>query len=193
MKSLSNSRLHQPIRSKLFVPGSRPELFAKALRGDADALSFDLEDSVVEDKKAEARKAIATFLDDGVQGNQKVVIVRVNGLGSGLFQADVEGIVGTGLDVINLPKAESREDVLIAADAIIKAEEAAGLGRRIGILANIESPKGLRLAYEIATADTRVIGLQLGFARSLAGARDRDADPTGARCDPTSVSAMRGS
>jgi citrate lyase subunit beta/citryl-CoA lyase len=55
--------LHQPIRSKLFVPGSRPELFAKALKGDADALSFDLEDSVVEDKKAEARKAIATFLD----------------------------------------------------------------------------------------------------------------------------------
>ena len=36
------------MRSKLFVPGSRPELFDKALAGDADALSFDLEDSVVE-------------------------------------------------------------------------------------------------------------------------------------------------
>jgi citrate lyase subunit beta/citryl-CoA lyase len=65
--------------------------------------------------------------------------------------------------VINLPKAESREDVLVAADAICKAEETARLGRQIGILANIESPKGLRLAYEIATADTRVVGLQLGF------------------------------
>ncbi len=151
------------MRSKLFVPGSRPELFAKALNGDADALSFDLEDSVVEDKKAEARAAIAAFLDNGLQASQKVVVVRVNGLASGLFQSDVEGIVGAGLDVINLPKAESREDVLIAADAIGRAEEAAGLGRQIGILANIESPKGLRLAYEIATADTRVIGLQLGF------------------------------
>ena len=34
------------MRSKLFVPGARPELFAKALAGEADALSFDLEDSV---------------------------------------------------------------------------------------------------------------------------------------------------
>ena len=36
----------RPLRSKLFVPGARPELFDKALAGDADALSFDLEDSV---------------------------------------------------------------------------------------------------------------------------------------------------
>jgi citrate lyase subunit beta/citryl-CoA lyase len=151
------------MRSKLFVPGSRPELFAKALKSDADSLSFDLEDSVVETRKNEARRAIAAFLDNGLGVNEKVVVVRVNGLASGLFQADVEGIVGAGLDVINLPKAESRDDVLTAADAVSKAEEAAGLGRQIGILANIESPKGLRLAYEIATADPRVIGLQLGF------------------------------
>ena len=36
------------MRSKLFVPASRPELFAKALAGAADALSFDLEVAVVE-------------------------------------------------------------------------------------------------------------------------------------------------
>jgi HpcH/HpaI aldolase/citrate lyase family len=44
-----------PMRSKLFVPGSRPELFAKALAGDADGISFDLEDTVQEDRKAEAQ------------------------------------------------------------------------------------------------------------------------------------------
>ncbi|WP_235491073.1 aldolase/citrate lyase family protein, partial [Achromobacter sp. DMS1] len=42
------------MRSKLFVPGSRPELFAKALAGPADALSFDLEDAVAAGRKAEA-------------------------------------------------------------------------------------------------------------------------------------------
>ncbi len=45
------------MRSKLFVPGSRPEFFAKALASAADALSFDLEDAVAEDRKAQAREA----------------------------------------------------------------------------------------------------------------------------------------
>ena len=39
------------MRSKLFVPGSRPEIFAKALQSQADAISFDLEDAVHESQK----------------------------------------------------------------------------------------------------------------------------------------------
>ena len=50
------------MRSKLFVPGVRPELFAKALAGDADALSFDLEDSVPEKHKDGARSNVAGFV-----------------------------------------------------------------------------------------------------------------------------------
>ena len=46
----------------------------------------------------------------------------------------------------------------------MRAELACGLKRRIKILANIETPKGVRLAAEIACADPRVMGLQLGFA-----------------------------
>jgi citrate lyase subunit beta/citryl-CoA lyase len=150
------------MRSKLFVPGSRPELFPKALKGEADALSFDLEDSVVVERKEEARRAVAEFLR-GLGASEKLMVVRVNGLASGQFHADVAGIVGPGLDIINLPKTESREDVLACAEAIEKAEEAAGLEQTTGILANIESPKGLRLAHEIAAAHPRVMGLQLGF------------------------------
>ena len=44
--------MQRPMRSKLFVPGSRPELFAKAAASAADALSFDLEDAVAKDRKA---------------------------------------------------------------------------------------------------------------------------------------------
>ena len=44
------------MRSKLFVPASRPEIFAKALASDADALSFDLEDTVQEARTGEARR-----------------------------------------------------------------------------------------------------------------------------------------
>jgi len=47
------------VRSKLFVPGSRPELFAKAMASEADGLSFDLEDAVDESMKETARKEVA--------------------------------------------------------------------------------------------------------------------------------------
>jgi hypothetical protein len=50
------------MRSKLFVPASRPELFEKAMKGEADALSFDLEDSVDESMKEVARTQLRKFL-----------------------------------------------------------------------------------------------------------------------------------
>ena len=50
------------MRSKLFVPGSRPELFAKALASEADAISIDLEDSVIDSRKDEARANVAEFM-----------------------------------------------------------------------------------------------------------------------------------
>ena len=59
------------MRSKLFVPGSRPELFTKAAASAADALSFDLEDAVAADRKAEARTAVGTFLRGRSTADQK--------------------------------------------------------------------------------------------------------------------------
>jgi citrate lyase subunit beta/citryl-CoA lyase len=65
--------------------------------------------------------------------------------------------------MINLPKPESAEDVRAAAAALARVEAERGIGRPLGILANIESPRGLRLAAEIARAHPRVVGLQLGL------------------------------
>jgi citrate lyase subunit beta/citryl-CoA lyase len=156
--------MQRPMRSKLFVPGSRPELFAKAAASAADALSFDLEDAVAKDRKAEARAAVGTFLRSRPNDDGKVVVVRSNGLSSGLFEDDLKVIVGSGLDVLNLPMVESGEEVREAARVLAWLEQAAGVERPIGILANVETPKGLRLAAEIATADPRVVGLQIGYA-----------------------------
>lgn len=152
------------MRSKLFVPGSRPELFAKALASAADGLSLDLEDAVAPDRKAEARDAVAAFLRKlGTASHGKTMIVRVNGLGTPHFQDDIASIVGPGLDVVNLPMAENAGDILACVAALEAAEAASGLERPIGILANIETPKGLRLAAEIAMAHPRVVGLQIGY------------------------------
>jgi citrate lyase subunit beta/citryl-CoA lyase len=152
------------MRSKLFVPASRPELFAKALAGDADALSFDLEDAVQEARKSEARGTLQTFLQRvSARPSGKILIVRVNGIGTPHFDADVAAVACPAVDMINLPKPESAEDVRTAAAALARYEAERGIGRPIGILANIESPRGLRLAAEIAGAHPRVVGLQLGL------------------------------
>jgi citrate lyase subunit beta/citryl-CoA lyase len=150
------------MRSKLFVPGSRPELFAKAMASEADGLSFDLEDAVDEAMKDEARRSLAKFLRALEPGHGKTIIVRVNGLTTPHFEADIDAIAGPNLDLVNLPKPESADDVRACADALAIAERRAGL-EPIGILANIESPKAYRLAAEIAMASPRVAGLQVGW------------------------------
>jgi citrate lyase subunit beta / citryl-CoA lyase len=150
------------MRSKLFVPASRPELFAKAMAGEADALSFDLEDAVDEARKGEARRELAKFLRALPANPGKTIIVRVNGLETPHFQADIEAIVGPGLDIVNLPKPEGADDVRACAAALTKVERKLGL-EPVRIMPNIESPRALRLAAEIATASPRVVGLQAGW------------------------------
>jgi citrate lyase beta subunit len=147
------------MRSKLFVPGSRPELFAKALASDADGLSFDLEDAVDEAKKDEARETLGAFLRQLEPGHGKIIIVRVNGLETRHFERDLEAVMCDALDMVNLPKPESPDDVRACAAAMDKLDPAAG----VGILANIESPRAYRLAAEIAMASARVEGLQAGW------------------------------
>ena len=152
------------MRSKLFVPASRPEFFAKALAGEADAISFDLEDAVQESRKVEARRTLQTFLQETPPRTRgKVVIVRVNGLTTPHFESDIAAVTWPGVDMINLPKPESAGDVRAAAAVLARYETERGIGRAIGILPNIESPRGLRLAAEIASAHPRVVGLQLGL------------------------------
>jgi len=152
------------MRSKLFVPASRPELFGKALASAADAVSFDLEDAVSPERKPQARAALSELLrSDLIAAANKVLIVRVNALDTPYFNADIVAIAQRGLDLINLPKAESADDVRAAADVLERAEGANGVTTPIRLLLNIETPKGLRHAAQLAAAHPRVAGLQLGL------------------------------
>lgn len=156
------------MRSKLFVPGSRTELFVKALSGPADGLSFDLEDAVREEKKAQARENLAQFLvSQEVLSSTKTMIVRVNPIETSHFLPDLEAVVCAGVDIINLPKPEQADDVRYAAQKIAEVERNKGMNvdgqSPVRLLINIESPKALRIAHELAGADSRVMGLQLGL------------------------------
>ncbi len=171
------------MRSKLFMPGSRPELFEKARRSEADALSFDLEDAVVAAAKAEARKHVAAALCAAWPNGRKSVLVRTNPLGSKDFEADLDAVVQPGLDILNLPKVDEPRTVREVARRLDSLESQRGLEKPIGILANIETPCGLRRAHEIAKSSVRIVGLQLGFGDLFS--------PLGIERSPSSLGPVR--
>jgi len=150
------------MRSKLFVPGSRPELFPKAAASDADALSFDLEDSVPASHKAEARENLRTYLA-GAAFTHKIMVVRVNAVGTDFFAEDLAAVALARTDLINLPMVEEPAAIAEAAARLDRLPEAG----HIRLLVNIESPRGLRRAAELAGAHPRVAGLQIGYADLL--------------------------
>jgi len=152
------------MRSKLFVPGTRPELFAKALGSAADSVCFDLEDAVSEPRKDEARHAVRQLLQGGeAAASGKTVIVRVNAMDTPHFERDVAAVTQAGVHLINIPKPESPAHVRAAVEAIERAEQANGVRTPVGLLLNIEAPAALRTAAQLALAHPRVAGLQLGL------------------------------
>jgi citrate lyase subunit beta / citryl-CoA lyase len=96
------------LRSLLFVPGDRPDRFAKAAASGADALILDLEDSVTAANKGTARTAIAAFL---AEPRPIPLFVRVNPLDSDMTKADLAAIYGGKPDGLVLPKAEGAASV----------------------------------------------------------------------------------
>ena len=152
------------MRSKLFVPGGRPELFAKAAASRADALSLDLEDSVPAGLKAQARMSVAEFIAaDSTRALAKAIIVRVNAPDTPWFEDDLRAVAREGLALLNLPKIESAGDLLDAVQRLEQAEAANAVTTPLKLLVNIETPRALANAAAIATAHQRVAGLQLGL------------------------------
>lgn len=95
-----------PHRSYLFVPGDRPERFAKACAAGADAVIVDLEDAVPPAGKAAARDALAAWLSPA-----HPVLVRINGAATEWFADDVALCAAPGVAGIVLPKAESVDEI----------------------------------------------------------------------------------
>jgi citrate lyase subunit beta/citryl-CoA lyase len=93
-------------RSYLFVPGNRPERFAKAYSSGADAVIIDLEDAVPPGERAAARANAAAWVSP-----EHPVLIRVNGAASEWFGDDIAMCRMPGVAGIVLPKAERTEDI----------------------------------------------------------------------------------
>jgi citrate lyase subunit beta/citryl-CoA lyase len=156
------SRERVRLRSKLFVPGNRPDRFAKAVASGADAVCFDLEDSVPPEEKGAARAAVKGFLLSKVS-SMPIMLVQVNDIHSEHFASDLSAVVWPGSAMIVLPKVEESSEIHEAAAALLRLEQERGIPNPIALLPTIESSGGLRRAHLIAAAHGRVAGLQLGL------------------------------
>jgi citrate lyase subunit beta / citryl-CoA lyase len=152
---------NRPLRSVLFVPGSKPRMLEKARTLPADAVILDLEDAVAPGEKAGARGTIRAALESGDYTPQ--VVVRVNAFATKLTEDDLRGTLVSGVSAVCLPKAEATEDVtrLAALLDVLERERALGLGS-VGILVMIETARAVLEAYDIARASDRVWALCLG-------------------------------
>ena len=95
---------HVKARSFLFAPGNHERRAAKVFQSGADVAILDLEDAVAGDEKAAARESVVRALQVPRVG---LGFVRVNGVDTPWCWADLQAIVGLGLDGVMVPKAES--------------------------------------------------------------------------------------
>lgn len=122
-------------RTLLFVPGDRPDRYAKAAAAGADVVVIDLEDAVPPEGKACARESAARWFADGKPG-----IVRVNAVGTEWHEADMMALTEV-VDVVFLPKAES----VALVEGVVSRLRPGG-----GLLALVETAVGLLAAPGIA-------------------------------------------
>ena len=121
-------------RSFLFVPGDRPDRFAKARASGADITILDLEDAVAPGAKEASRGAVVHWA-----GTHDDCIVRVNGVGTPWIAGELSALRGSGVPVM-LPKAQGADDVRRVADELAGSP----------VVGLVETPRGVATAQALA-------------------------------------------
>ena len=149
---------YQPRRSLIFAPGTRPDMYPKALKAGADVVCIDLEDAIAPEHKDEARaKTLALFAEppaaDGIER-----MVRINSLRTADGLADVLAILECPAPppALMLPKVKSPDEVRLLADLLD------GRHGAIRFHVIIETNEGLEACHEIARASERIDSLLFG-------------------------------
>ncbi|MCX7261872.1 MAG: CoA ester lyase [Burkholderiales bacterium] len=159
------SQAKKMYRTLLFAPGSRAELLTKAQLGAADAMIFDLEDSVPLNAKDEARKNVQQALALGLK---KPMYLRISNPRAGDYLADLGVLHNQSLvNVVGvaLPKADDAQDIETVSKALQEIEIKAGVAvGSLSILPMIETCLGLRNSFDIAKSSKRVSGMALASA-----------------------------
>ena len=185
-------------KSVLFVPGNKPAMFKKAAKASAGAVIPDMEDAVPWGEKLVARREISVNLEV-LGGAGLPVIPRLNSLDTGLFDEDLEAVIGPNIIGVSVGKVRTAGDVRRIDTIITAAERRNGL--RLGAISIypwIETAKAIASAYAVCSASPRIAAVcfgaedfsaDVGIAKDLGGWQSSESsdDPNG-----PSVSHARG-
>lgn len=157
----------KPTRSLLFVPGHRQGWAAKAVAAGTDAVILDLEDSVPENLKGEARGMVAETIRDLAKNHPHVgVYVRLNALETGLIGDDLEAVAIEGCDGFVLPKTYGARDVVGIEALTAHYERRNGVAAgRLEFILSLETAQAYAECEKMITASPRCATLFAGAAR----------------------------
>lgn len=170
-------------RTVMYAAGNNAGLIRDAAIYGADSVIYDVEDSVSVFEKDSARQLVFHALTHLPRICE--VGVRINPLNTPWGNTDLQTLLPARPDYIRLPKGETGDEIRELDAIITKAEKDCGFAPgSIGIMVSIESPKGLRNAYEIASASPRMNAIAIGgedFAASIKAAKTRGNEITAGR------------
>lgn len=169
------------MRSLLFVPGDSEKKLAKAVEGDADALIIDLEDSVSETNKMQAREITKAFVAQHRSGS-KTLVVRVNPLDSPHHELDLDTIMPVLPAMLMLPKATpSRLAALAASLDQYEADAAVARCTTKLLTVSTETPGALFGMDQYLDTTIRLVGMSWGaedLAAEIGATTNKRADGT---------------
>jgi citrate lyase subunit beta/citryl-CoA lyase len=151
----------QLFRSLIFVPGNNPRFLEKAKKIQADVICFDLEDSVPDDEKTNARKLIKNALKSRSEYSSSI-FVRTNSPSSGKVPSDLKEIIQKGIDGIVIPKVNNVAELKKIQKILSSLEKSKKL-KPIQIIPSIESAEGVVNSYSIASFGKRVNAIVFGI------------------------------
>ncbi len=155
----------KPNRSILSVPGHMEKMHAKAAAGNADVVMLDLEDSVPENSKAQARECVLHSMKN-INWSGKKLTLRINGTDSEHAYRDIL-ILEHSSDLVEsvvIPKVNDAGDIHFLSKMLDGIELGRRSSQRTSIEAIIESARGLENIQSIASASDRMFSLIFGIA-----------------------------
>lgn len=150
------------LRSILYVPAYSKKFMEKSLSASADGIIYDLEDSVPEAFKADARENLRSYLASGVLRG-KTVFVRLNDRESGQLPLDMEAIIGGDVTGLIPSKINTAEEIEYYDELLAKREAENGMEPGcLKLLPLIETTGAVLDIVRICKASARIIGVCLG-------------------------------
>ena len=150
----------QLFRSLIFVPGNNQRFLEKAKNLQADIVCFDLEDSVPDNEKINARKLIRSALKSR-KSYTSSIFVRTNSPSSGKVPSDLKEIIQHGIDGIVIPKVNNIQEMKKIEKILSKLEKTRKI-KPLQIIPSIESTEGVVNAYNIASFGKRISAMVFG-------------------------------